>query len=105
MEQRRSKAEAYFNRVSVTVFFSGEASPVFNLTWEITKDSGIFTASSTVYAEEVFYLFNFSIVAVSYKAELLSVIVVSPNYQSSQLSSNYQLSQFSTPSHLLICRK
>lgn len=50
-------------------------------------------------------LFNFSIVAVSYKAELLSVIVESPNYQSSVVRSNYQLSHISTPSHLLICRK
>lgn len=86
-------------------FFSGEASSVFNLIWEITKEYMIFTPSGIVYAREVFYLFNFSIVAVSYIAELLSVIAVSPNYQSSVVSSNYQLSQFSTPSHLLICRK
>lgn len=51
--------------------------------------------------EKYFYLFNFSIVAVSCSTKLLSVIVVSPDFQSSVVSSNYQLSQFSTsPTHM-----
>lgn len=54
MEQQRSKAEAYFKKVPVAVFLCGEASPIFNFIWEITKNYRIFTATSTVSAREVF---------------------------------------------------
>lgn len=54
MEQQRPKAEAYFKRVSVAVFLSGEASPNFNFIWKIAKNYRVFTASSTVSAREVF---------------------------------------------------